>query len=251
MSGSFFGNTVNKNKKTNEAGDVCMAQFCIHKIWLFIILTLCIGISCIMICKKKIELFPENISAIEDLMREHGLLNRILLIYEEVIHRIDNNDVLLAIQLADALSIMKQFIEEYHEKIEEDYIFPLFEKHNQEVSLIKTLREQHIKGRTITHKLQTLVAQSIHDKQTINTIKELLHMFIDMYRPHESREDTEVFPLVRSLMTEEEYAALAEICEETEEKIFGENGFELMLKQVESIEKDLGIYVLEHYTPKI
>ena len=32
-----------------------------------------------------------EVSAVEDLMREHGVLNRLLLIYEEIIRRLHNN----------------------------------------------------------------------------------------------------------------------------------------------------------------
>lgn len=216
----------------------------ITKLVLSVISILCVMTIWYCMKHKEPELFPHDISAPEDLMREHGLLNRVLLIYEEVINRIDHHEDFPAVQLAQSLEIIKKFIEEYHEKIEEDYIFPLFEKHNQETDLVATLREQHIRGRAMTSQLQHLVADGQYDAQVLNDIKDLLHQFIAMYRPHESREDTIIFPHIRSLVSEEEYAELAEICEDTEEKIFGEDGFELMLKQVEEIEKSLGIYEL-------
>ena len=43
----------------------------------------------------------------EDIRQEHALLNRVLLIYEE------------------AAQIIQHFIERYHEKLEEDHVFPL------------------------------------------------------------------------------------------------------------------------------
>jgi hemerythrin-like domain-containing protein len=96
----------------------------------------------------------------------------------------------------------------------------------------------------MTNKLQQLIAGSQYDAQVLNEIKDFLHQFIVMYRPHESREDTVIFPHIRSLVTEKEYAELAETCEDIEEKMFGEDGFELMLQRVEEIEKTLGIYEL-------
>jgi hemerythrin-like domain-containing protein len=220
------------------------------KYWLVVVIACSMGVWYLMKHKKN-ELFPHDISATEDLMREHGLLNRVLLIYEEIINRIDRNDIFPAAQLAQALEIIEKFVENYHEKIEEDHIFPLFEKNNKEVSLVATLREQHIKGRTVTSMLKNLVMREGHDKHAQNTIKDLLHDFITMYRPHEAREDTELFPLVRALAGEQDYAKLAELCEDTEEQIFGEHGFELILQQVEDIEKELGIYALEQFTPRV
>ena len=56
----------------------------------FLILSICVfGILCADSDKKINE---QPIPITEDLMREHGLLNRVLLIYEEVIKRIDKKD---------------------------------------------------------------------------------------------------------------------------------------------------------------
>lgn len=187
----------------------------------------------------------------EDLMREHGLLNRVLLIYEEIIKRIENTTDFPVAPLAQAVGIIKSFIEDYHEKIEETYLFPIFEKHNKEKRLVKTLLKQHTKGREITAQLQKLLILNTYNKANKKTIKNLLQKFITMYRPHEAREDTILFPQVRSLISEKEFKELGELSEKLEHEIFGENGFENILKKVEDIEKELGIYNLEQFTPVI
>lgn len=197
---------------------------------------------------KKEEL---EIPFTEDLMREHGILNRILLIYEEIIKRIDNNTDFSIVSLNMAIHIIKTFIEDYHEKLEEDYIFPLFEKNKKEIRLVKTLKNQHIKGREITSKLRTTLAANqsltLKDKKII---KSLLKKFITMYRPHEAREDTVLFPQVRSFMSEKEFKELSEKFEDSEHELFGENGFEDIVNKVADIEKNLGIYQLEQFTPQ-
>lgn len=195
--------------------------------------------------EKEFEIPPT-----EDLMREHGILNRVLLIYEEIIKRLENNDFQID-ALRKAVEIIKSFIEEYHEMLEENYIFPLFEKQNKEIRLVKTLRNQHTKGREVTARIQELIASStIKDAAAQREIKSLLKKFITMYRPHEAREDTELFPKVRSLISEHEFKELGEKFEEIEHKLF-KGGFETMVKKVENIEKELGIYQLEQFTPKI
>jgi len=188
----------------------------------------------------------------EDLMREHGILNRILLIYEEIIKRIENDIDFQIATLTNAVSIIKSFIEDYHEKLEETYVFPLFEKYKKETKLIKTLKNQHNKGREITAQLQKLLTtnETLHQKNK-KLIKILLQKFITMYRPHEAREDTVLFPQIRSLISEQEFKELGEKFEELEHKLFGEEGFEKMVKKVEDIEKELGIYQLEQFTPDL
>lgn len=203
---------------------------------------------------KAIKMNPKKqkfeIPLTEDLMREHGILNRVLLIYEEIIKRINNNTDFSISSLAQAINIIKSFIEDYHEKLEEDHLFPLFEQHKIEVRLVQTLKNQHIKGREITSKLNDIVTHckslGPNDKKMI---KSLLQKFITMYRPHEAREDTVLFPQVRSLISEKEFKKLGEKFEALEHTLFGEHGFETMVKKVENIEKELGIYKLEQFTP--
>lgn len=188
----------------------------------------------------------------EDLMKEHGLLNRILLLYEEIIKRIDTNTDFSLNTLKSIVNIFESFIGNYHEKLEEEYVFPLFEKHKKELRLIKTLKNQHTKGREITKQLQkTISPQTSLDNKTKKTIKTLLQKYIRMYRPHEVREDTILFPQVRSLINEEEFKELSEKFEEIEHQLFGDKGFESIIKKIEDIEKELGVYQLEQFTPNI
>jgi hemerythrin-like domain-containing protein len=186
----------------------------------------------------------------EDLMKEHGLLNRVLLIYEEIIRRLDQDIDFPISALANAINIIQSFIENYHEKLEEDYVFPIFEKHKKEMRLVRTLKNQHVKGREITAQLQQLVT-SDNLENNKKKIKTLLQKFITMYRPHEAREDTVLFPKVRSLISEQAFKKLSETFEDMEHKLFGEHGFETVVNKVAAIEKKLGIYKLEQFTPKI
>jgi hemerythrin-like domain-containing protein len=83
-------------------------------------------------------------------MREHGVLKRILLIYGEAIRRMTTNQELPVEAVLDAAEIIRSFVEDYHEKLEEDYLFPRFEKAGKLVDLTKTLRTQCQAGRRVT-----------------------------------------------------------------------------------------------------
>ena len=191
----------------------------------------------------------EEIPLTEDLMREHGVLNRVLLMFEEIIRRIEQNE-LPKKALAQSVAIIQEFIENYHEKLEEDYVFPLFEKKKKQVTLVKTLRRQHIRGRAITAKLKEIINTELpKNEKTQKQIAELLKKFITMYRPHAAREDTVLFPQVRSLISEKEFEEMGEKFEDLEYELFGAEGFFGIVKKVEAIERDLGIYLLEQFTP--
>ena len=78
-----------------------------------------------------------------------------------------------------------------------------------------------------------------------------MHLFIRMYRPHKAREDTVLFPAFHSLVSPKEYATLGEAFEDKEEELFGKDGFENVVKEVEILEKTMGMYELSHFTASI
>src|SRR6202008_4551016 len=70
----------------------------------------------------------EEVGATEDLMREHGVLNRILLIYEEGLRRLKDKEEVTPDVFHKPATLVRTFVEDYHEKLEEKFIFPEFEK---------------------------------------------------------------------------------------------------------------------------
>ena len=193
----------------------------------------------------------EEVTPVEDLGREHGLLNRVLLIYDESGRRLHANANFDPESLADAAGIIQKFIESYHEKLEEDYLFPRFEKAHKLTDLVGVLRQQHQAGRTVTGQiLQLTNANSLKNAGDREKLTNSLNAFVRMYRPHEAREDTILFPAIRSIVSEHEYDSLGEEFEKKEHELFGKEGFEGMLDKVEGIEKNLGIYDLSQFTPR-
>src|SRR4051812_5940085 len=64
----------------------------------------------------------------EDLMQEHGVLERILLVYDEVVRRIARAEAFDPALLTNAAGIVRRFVEDYHEKTEEQFVFPRLAK---------------------------------------------------------------------------------------------------------------------------
>jgi hemerythrin-like domain-containing protein len=193
----------------------------------------------------------EEVAPAEDLMREHGVLNRILLIYEESQRRLRAPKADLdPVVLASAAGIIQHFIEEYHEKLEEDYLFPRFEKAGRLVDLVTTLRTQHRAGRIVTARILALAKPAgLRDPGERHKLDRALGEFVRMYRPHEAREDTVLFPAFREIVSAHEYAALGEDFEDKEHELFGKQGFEGIIEKTASLEKQLGIYELSQFTP--
>lgn len=195
----------------------------------------------------------EEVAPLEDLMREHGVLNRLLLIYEEALRRLRPGAADLDVRaVADAAGIVKAFIEDYHEKTEENHLFPRFERNRTRVELVKVLREQHDAGRKLTQRvIQLATPATLKDESQRAGLADALQQFTRMYRPHEAREDTVLFPEFHKLVSRREYEALGEQFEEEERKMFGEHGFEKTVDRVALIEERLGIADLAKFTPPI
>jgi len=125
-----------------------------------------------------------EVSPAEDLMREHGVLSRILLIYEEIIKRLIENQALPPEVLPSSAALIRRFIEDYHEKLEEEFLFPRFEKEGKLVDLVKVLREQHQAGRRLTDWIREGAAsRTLNDKNNGKGLGKNILLFIKMYRP--------------------------------------------------------------------
>lgn len=207
------------------------------------------GLVLVSSCQKEGE---EEVTPSEDLMREHGVLNRILLIYDKCRLNLLNNEQFDLDILNNSALIIRTFIEDYHEKLEEDYLFPRFEKANLLTDLVQVLRDQHQAGRMLTDQIMQFgKMKSLTDEDENQKLVQLLTDFNGMYRPHESREDTVLFPAIRKIVSKNEYYSLGEDFEHKEHELFGEEGFDEMVNKVAGIEKRLGIYELSQFTPKV
>jgi hemerythrin-like domain-containing protein len=185
----------------------------------------------------------------EDLMREHGVLERVLLIYEASMRKFELRDDFDPIIIANSAQIVHEFIEEYHEKSEELHVFPRFKQAGKMVELIDTLLQQHQAGRRVTQIIFRTAPQSRWPSEPRRQLISAMRIFTAMYRPHAAREDTDLFPKLRGLVSLNEYEAMAEEFEKEEHHQFGDDGFEKIIERIAGLERAIGIYDLNQFTP--
>ena len=191
----------------------------------------------------------EEVSPAEDLMREHGVLKRALLIYREVINRIDDKRDFPPDVVASSAKLIRTFVEDYHE---EDYLFPRFRKAGKLVDLVDVLNRQHQKGRLLTDRmLQLATPAALKDPGQRANLRTALYQFVRMYEPHEAREDTVLFPEFKKIVSKHEYGALGEEFEKKENQLFHGDGFEKNVEAVAGLERRLGVYDLAQFTPAV
>jgi hemerythrin-like domain-containing protein len=194
----------------------------------------------------------EEVSPPEDLMREHGVLKRILLVYGEALRRMDASEDLPPEPLADSAKIIREFVEDYHEKLEENFLFPRFKKANKLGDLVDVLLQQHQAGRRLTDiTMHMATNQALKNADDRRKLADSMRQFIRMYSPHEAREDTVLFPAFRGIVSAHEFDSLGEDFEKKEDELFGDDGFFKVVDRVAVIEKKLGIYELAQFTPAL
>lgn len=191
----------------------------------------------------------DDISPPEDLMREHAILDRVLLVYEGGIRRAGQGEDIDPAVFEHSAGIVRDFIHDYHEKSEEELIFPRFKTAGRMVELVNVLITQHAAGRKLTERIVAAAPQA-RNREPREAMGRDIQAFIAMYRPHTAREATDLFPTLRHLVTSDEYEGIANEMEKRERQAFGADGFEKIAKKVAEIETVIGIHEIDVFTPK-
>ncbi|MCU1279766.1 MAG: hypothetical protein JWM53_3312 [bacterium] len=181
-------------------------------------------------------------------MREHGVLRRILLVYGEAARRLDAGETLPVAEVAHAATIVREFVEDYHERDEEEYLFPVLDKAHKLADLVATLRAQHQAGRKLTVDILRFAAPAPNVRVDRRAFAETMRKFVRMYEPHAAFEDTIVFPAFRELEGPKKLRKLQDVFE-AKEKALPHGGFEKVVGDVATIERALGIGDLAKFTP--
>ncbi len=183
----------------------------------------------------------------EALMTEHGVLKRILLAYRTVHDRlVDGHSVDTGVVI-DAAQIVADYVESFHEGLEEAYVFPRVASHQPE--LVRTLLVQHDRGRHLTAAISALATDGVRTTSARTHLAGRLASFVRMYEPHEAWEDTVVYPELRAVTSQRVLDQLAERFADLENAQYGDAALTTMLGRVEGIEQQLGIGDLNSFTP--
>ncbi|HEU4618205.1 MAG TPA: hemerythrin domain-containing protein [Gammaproteobacteria bacterium] len=195
----------------------------------------------------------KEVTASEDLMREHGVLRRTLIVYREAAERLRSERGRVdAAALRNGAQLFRRFGEEYHERmLEEQYIFPAvikIEGGGDLSRLVDVLLRQHMRGREITdYILGVTHGGSIApaDAQPLATAMENLAR---MYEAHTAREDTVLFPAWKNALSADDYHEMGERFEEIEHRVFGEDGFKDAAQRIARVEQSLDLFDLQTFT---
>ncbi|MBV9861500.1 MAG: hemerythrin domain-containing protein [Alphaproteobacteria bacterium] len=192
----------------------------------------------------------KEVGAAEDLMREHGVLRRILLVYRETAARLRGGATVDPAPIRQAAELFRSFGEDYHEKkLEEAYIFPQLRQAGGPTNgLLEVLIAQHDRGREITGYILAVAGKGAIGSGDAEPLARAFETMDLMYENHTAREDTIVFPAWKDALSAKQLDEMGDKFEDIERQTFGHDGFDDAVDQVEAIEQGLGFVNLAQFT---
>jgi hemerythrin-like domain-containing protein len=186
----------------------------------------------------------KEVGAVEDLMREHGVIRRAILVYRNMATKLRANPASLDPDLLRRTAPMfRTFGEDYHEKkLEETHIFPTIKKAGgPAAAYVDILVAQHQRGRELTDYILGIAGKGAIGAGDAETLARILESVELMYEHHAAREDTVVFPAWKDALSAHQLDEMGELFEEIEHQQFGKDGFEDAVAQIAKIEEAIGI----------
>jgi hemerythrin-like domain-containing protein len=194
----------------------------------------------------------EEVEALEDLMREHGVLRRALLVYAEAATRLargEGGEVPMS-ALRDTAALFRSFGEDYHERsLEEKHVFPaLLTAGGAHATVANVLQQQHDRGREITDYVSAIASRGRLAGTDAKSFSGVLSSFVRMYEHHAAIEDTVIFPAWKAAIPKTQYVELSEEFEELEHRMFGKDGFDDAVERIGKVEQAFGLADLSKLT---
>ncbi len=185
----------------------------------------------------------------EELMTEHGVLKRVLLAYRAASTRLADGQALPAGAVMDAAQIVADYVEGFHEGLEEAYVFPRVATHAPYQRLVETLLVQHDRGRHLTAEILQLAARGSDTDLVRAALQTRLDAFVAMYEPHEAWEDTVIYPALRAVTTQATLDELADRFAGLESSRYSDLALARILDRVAGVEEQLDLHDLASFTP--
>lgn len=185
----------------------------------------------------------------DSLLLEHGLAERIMLVYERLIKEWKSGEKADLSLIRRTAQIAQSCLSGCHERNEERCLFPLFHEEGYLTEVVDALAGQHEAGRELTEKIIDLSTPGrIKDETHLNILMTLCRSHIFMYRPHISRENSELFPRLSAIASPREIEKIGREMAAATRDALGEQGIAGSLADLAEIERTLDIHDVRSYT---
>jgi hemerythrin-like domain-containing protein len=199
-----------------------------------------------------IEKAMKKVSATEELCMEHAMIDRVLLAIDHTLKTAGRSKKADLTPVTKGCELIKAALVQHHMKIEEDHIYPKFEKDPVLGPLSATLKEQHIEARKLFARMEQLArSATVQGDSDTSELKRVFVDFKDMMTAHDAREATVLFPAMQGTWTDDQLHKLREAQEKDEKKLLGEDADEKLYSMLGEVESAAGIESLNDFTRRL
>jgi len=160
------------------------------------------------------------------LMIEHRLIERMLLVIEDALLKIESKHKVDPVFVDIAVDFIRVYADRTHHGKEEDILFRELEKKpmsDEDRRVMNELIEEHERGRRATKALvEANTRYRNGDETALSDISEKLRTLIEFYPKHIDKEDKVFFPSSRAYFTDEEDQAMLTVFWEFDRKMIHE-----------------------------
>jgi hemerythrin-like domain-containing protein len=199
--------------------------------------------------QEKAEATVPGRTATETLMQEHGVIHRLMTVYQECADRLAAGDGIPPGALINAGALADEFVESYHEEMEERYVYPAFIEAGRMAALVTVMIRQHAVGRDLAGRAVFYAGRSDRGKpETREALIATCRSYARMYRAHAAHEDTVLLPALREVIGPGKFRQLGERFGEFARERMGTCPAVAVLERLVEIERMLGIAELDTFT---
>jgi hemerythrin-like domain-containing protein len=184
----------------------------------------------------------EKIPATQELGVEHAMLDRILLAMDKTLIEAGSSSMRDLGPVNQGCHMIKELVDKHHMKIEDEYIYPRFEKGGELSDFTSTLRSQHDDMRDMVARMADLSKTgAVRDPSEMDELKRVFDKFHKMVMAHAAWEETVLFPVMEGTWSADELKNLKEKQEEHEKKLLGKDATKKIYGMLADLESSTGI----------
>ncbi|HEY5270891.1 MAG TPA: hemerythrin domain-containing protein [Anaerolineales bacterium] len=174
-------------------------------------------------------------NAIADLMNEHVAILSAIQILERMIATIEKATSVETKDIQDFIGFLKEFADKCHHGKEEGLLFPAMIGAGvpDRGGPIGVMLAEHAQGRKLIRDMEESISTDVDRMRLAQAARE----YANLLRNHIKKENTVLFPLAESVLTETQLEKLYEGFEEHEEKVIGQGRHEELHAMLKSLQE--------------
>ena len=174
-------------------------------------------------------------NAIADLMNEHVAILSAIQILERMIATIEKATSVETKDIQDFIGFLKEFADKCHHGKEEGLLFPAMIGAGvpDRGGPIGVMLAEHAQGRKLIRDMEESISTDVDRMRLAQAARE----YANLLRNHIKKENTVLFPMAESVLTETQLEKLYEGFEEHEEKVIGQGRHEELHAMLKSLQE--------------